>query len=176
MKQIEVIQLNEPELIDYLLGFYPLSEDISQQTSTYNGRQTPNMVGKIEPSLLSHLLHRYFIPAHHKIKSSRYSVTDIDIDWLHFIEYFGDGEQKGHTHVDNEDYSFILYLNGCNDGSTIFYNPDPNLPRIVISPKIGQLVIFPSDIYHKAQSTNQNKKVVVGSLLEIGKKWEKRPT
>jgi hypothetical protein len=175
MKQIEIIQLDEPEALNYLLGFYPLGEDVSQQTSTYNGKQTSNMVSKVEPSLLSHLLHRYFIPAHRKIKPSRYSVTELEIDWLHFIEYFGGGEQMGHTHVNNEDYSFILYLNDCSDGATIFYGPDPSISPLEVLPKKGKLVIFPSYIYHKAKVTNSNKKILVGSLLEIGKKWEKRP-
>ena len=173
MDKVTVIRLNEPKILDYLLGFFPLdpSDDLSHQTYTQNGIQTHNMLKKIDESLMWHLASNYFIPTINKFISSNLSYDNINILYLHMIEYRGNGSQDLHCHVDVEDFGFIIYLNDCPDGGTLFYSNNPHELPFNVLPQKGKLVIFPSYLYHEGLETNSNKKVLVGGISLRNRNW-----
>jgi hypothetical protein len=173
MEQIEIIQLNEPEALNYLLDFFPLdsSYDLSNKTYTQNGIQTYNMLEKIDKSLILHLSTLYIAPALNKLVSKYISYTNFSILYLHLIEYNQEGSQNLHNHFNREDFGFILYLNDCPDGSTIFYSNHPHESPLNVFPKKGKLVIFPSYLYHEGLETNNNKKVLVGAIGLNNRNW-----
>lgn len=80
--------------------------------------------------------------------------------YLHMIDYENGGKMKIHNHIHNEDYSFILYLNSCNDGATVFYI---NGTQYKCAPEKNKLVLFSSNTFHSAEYSC-SKKILVGGL------------
>lgn len=80
--------------------------------------------------------------------------------YLHMIDYENGGKMNVHTHEHNEDYSFILYLNSCNDGDTILHM---NNGDYKIIPEKNKVVLFSSNIPHSAEYS-KSKRVLVGGL------------
>jgi hypothetical protein len=130
------------------------------------------MLGKIDESLMRHLSIRYLTPAINKLISEYIDYTDIRFLYSHLIEYMQEGKQELHCHVDKEDFGFILYLNDCPDGGTVFYSNHPHESPLEILPKQGKLVIFPSYLYHEGLETNNNKKVLVGAIGLKNRYWK----
>ncbi len=92
-------------------------------------------------------------------KCKNYIPDKVDYFYMHMIDYKNGGDMLIHKHDHNEDYSFILYLNDCEDGYTTLYLDKP----IRIKPQKGKVLIFSSDVYHSAIHS-LNKKVLVGGL------------
>lgn len=122
-------------------------KDISNESYTKNGYQTPNIVNIFNEDILKKIL-----PFDNFYKK---------IFWIHYIKYKENGYQTEHDHKKTEKYSFILYLNN-SDGDTIFKEPINKK----ITPKLGKLIFFDSDILHKAEISNQGKQVLVGAVDE----------
>lgn len=126
---------------------------------TYNGNQTENLIHLIKDKTLEG---QKFEEIKNTIKTHIFG--KFEYHWIHAISYNDDGYQKRHTHDKNEECSFILYLNDCDDGHTNFYvNPKRNI-QYKIKPEKGKLVVFSSSIPHDADKTTQNKKILVGGL------------
>jgi hypothetical protein len=79
--------------------------------------------------------------------------------YVHMIDYCNGGDMLIHKHDHNEDYSFIFYLNDCDDGFTSLYLDSP----LRVKPEKGKILIFSSDVYHSA-TFSKNKKILVGGL------------
>lgn len=81
---------------------------------------------------------------------------------FHMIHYTSGGYQQKHIHEESN-YSYILYLNDCNSGETIFYFDDGN---VRVKPQKGKLILFPADSLHEAEVVKDGdiKRVAVGSL------------
>lgn len=150
--------LNNPKLV------------CKQKTNTINGKQSINLIDNLDKNLRISFTNEFLMPV---VKDflGLYTISGIDFDYLHVIKYNKGGKQNKHTHNIYEDYSFILYLNDC-EGHTIFY-PSGGDPKL-ISPKRGKIVVFPSYLVHEATISTIEKRVVVGSIREIGKVWNKR--
>jgi len=161
----------EDNIINYFLTLNVTSEkDISKDTATIRGYQTSNIIHLIDSQIIASLKSKYFFPAINYMKGN-YVIKDLEIDHIHYIKYDAQGKQEGHTHEFWEDYSFILYLNNCNDGHTLLYDyPKPH----VTTPKKGEMVLFKSYLYHEGLETNSSKQIIVGSIREVGKKWISR--
>ena len=174
MKQIKILQLNEPEALNYLLNFFPLdpSNDVSNETCTRKGIQTLNILEKIDKSLIQHLSNYYLYPNVNKLSPEFVSHDGIILLYTHLIEYKENGSQILHTHIYDEDFGFILYLNDCPDGSTFFYPNNPQESPLNVVPKQGKLIIFPSYLYHEGLETNSNKKVLVGGIGLKNRNWK----
>lgn len=82
--------------------------------------------------------------------------------YLHMIDYENGGEMISHKHDHNEDFSFILYLNTCDDGDTVLHLNN----QIKIKPHKNKLLIFSSDIVHSAIFSNK-KRILVGGLKYV---------
>lgn len=80
--------------------------------------------------------------------------------YVHMIDYENGGKMNVHTHNHNEDYSFILYLNSCNDGETILYTTKGEYK---VTPKRNKVLLFSSNIPHSA-AYSSSKRVLVGGL------------
>lgn len=83
--------------------------------------------------------------------------------YLHMISYENGGEIKIHKHDHNEDYSFILYLNSCEDGQTILHSGGKYQKILPIKNKV---ILFSANTPHSAEYSN-SKKVLVGGLKRI---------
>jgi len=122
-------------------------EDISNISLTKNGYQTHNIVDIFDEDMLKKIL-----PFDNFYKK---------IFWIHYIRYYKNGYQIEHDHSKTEKYSFILYLND-SDGDTIFKEP---LNKRV-TPKLGKLIFFDSNVLHRAEISNKDKQILVGAVDE----------
>lgn len=122
-------------------------KDISNESCTKNGYQTPNIVNIFNEDILKKIL-----PFDNFYKK---------IFWMHYIKYHKNGYQVEHNHKKTEKYSFILYLND-SDGDTIFKGPINKK----ITPELGKLIFFDSNILHRAEISNKGKQVLVGAIDE----------
>ena len=163
----------ENSILDYFLNLQiPTSFAFPDNPCTKNGEQTLNIIELIDSNLILHLKKNYLIPSINKIKGN-YDFKNIDVDWVHHIVYNSQGKQLVHNHEYYEDFGFILYLNDCPDGQTIFYT----FPKPTIStPSKGKLVIFKSYLHHEALKTINSKQVIVGSIQLQGREWIPRPS
>lgn len=89
----------------------------------------------------------------------KYISETIDYFYAHMIDYRNGGDMLIHKHDHNEDYSFIYYLNDCNDGYTTLYLNKP----IRIKPEKSKILLFSSDVYHSS-TFSKEKKIFVGGL------------
>tara|TARA_A100001391_G_scaffold106581_1_gene71488 strand:+ start:204 stop:647 length:444 start_codon:yes stop_codon:yes gene_type:complete len=116
-------------------------EDVSHDTNTEKGFQSPNILNIFDNNLIKEMLDNQCLYQ--------------DIFHVHYIEYFDGGFQAIHNHFKSEEYSFILYLNDAV-GDTVF-------SHTAITPKKGLLVIFDSRLDHSGKESI-NKKILVGAI------------
>lgn len=119
--------------------------DVSENTCTYNGYQTGNIINFFSPSLVEEIL-----PLNNFSKKCFH---------FHYIEYFNGGHQKEHNHAKFENFSSILYLND-SDGDTVFGDPINKS----ITPEKGTIVVFDAKIIHRGEQSFKNKKILVGGI------------
>lgn len=134
-----------------------------ERTETVNGVQTPNILTLHDPAVDEHLA---------GIKRLLEQGTSIRFayHWAHLIDYDIGGYQRVHDHAQNEDYSFILYLNSSRAGQTTFLlNPDPDLRlALSVSPTKNNLVLFLAQMRHEGKPVIGGKQVLVGGLRMTG--------
>lgn len=138
--------------------------------STVNGKQTRNVIHKIDPNLIKYLIDNHLMNMVNQIKGD-YTLDGIEVDYLHYIKYEKGGYQRVHSHKSYEDYSFIIYLDDGQGGETIIY---PYGVPVVSKVTKGNLVFFPSYLFHEGAKILDKKEIIVGSIREIGKKWTPR--
>ena len=116
-------------------------EDVSYNTATQKGFQSPNILNIFDNNLIKEMLDNQCLYQ--------------DIFHIHYIEYFDGGFQAIHNHFKSEEYSFILYLNNAV-GDTVF-------SHTTITPKKGLLIIFDSKLNHSGKES-KNKKILEGAI------------
>tara|TARA_B100000424_G_scaffold77135_1_gene57462 strand:- start:2313 stop:2762 length:450 start_codon:yes stop_codon:yes gene_type:complete len=121
---------------------------VNEESCTIKGFQTDNIINLFKTDLLKKIL-----PMEDFYKK---------IFHLHYIYYYLNGYQMEHNHIKTEKYSFILYLNNA-DGNTIFKEPISES----ISPELGKLIFFSSDIMHRSEISTNGKKVLVGAVDKV---------
>jgi len=99
-----------------------------------------------------------------KLSVEYYHNARLEYKFVHFFDYghFEGSAMDWHDHVNAEDYVFIIYLNDCTDGETIF---DKN-ELVKLIPSKGLTVYFDSKVPHCA-AYSKNKKILVGGLKII---------
>lgn len=91
----------------------------------------------------------------------------------HIFDYSKGGYVREHKHDHAEDYVCIFYLNTCDAGETVFFlntysESDKKRTSINIKPNKNSAVCFSSMLFHKANYTNEAKRIfVVGIKLLI---------
>ena len=147
MFRISYIDKNIIDEIIYILENNNLVSK-NDETCTVKGFQTNNIINLFKTDLLEKIL-----PEEDFYKK---------IFHLHYINYNLNGYQKEHNHIRTEKYSFILYLNNA-DGNTIFEEPI----KKSISPELGKLIFFSSDIWHRSEISTNGKKILVGAVDKV---------
>lgn len=84
----------------------------------------------------------------------------LEYTYLHMVDYSDGGIMTKHKHDHAEDYSYILYLNSCDDGETVLECMDGSKQ---VRPVYNKVLLFSSNIPHKS-NYSQTKKVLVGGL------------
>lgn len=79
--------------------------------------------------------------------------------YMHMVDYTNGGIMSKHSHKHNEDFSFILYLNDCDDGHTVLHLES----QYRIKPQKGTVLLFSSSIPHSSEYS-KSKQVFVGGL------------
>ena len=92
-----------------------------------------------------------------KSKVQKHIGRSLTYYWVHMLEYEKGGEMIAHNHKQSEDYTALLYLNNCNNGSTFFMIDGK---KYEILPKHNRLVMYPSWVNHGSNYAT-NKKVLV---------------
>ncbi len=96
----------------------------------------------------------------------------IIIHYTHFFDYNKGGHVKLHNHVKSEDFVLFVYLNTCSGGNTVFYlNHLPEYShrtKVKLKPTGGLCSIFSSMLFHKAEFTDEAKRIfVVGIKVDL---------
>ena len=133
------------EFIKILNEFKILKLDTSLGTCTKNGFQTSNILEYPKYKNLKNVMQN--------ILPKKY-----DLFHIHLIDYEPGGYQLEHNHTQTEKYSFILYLNNCDTGCTVFEN------NLKIKPETNKLIVFDADKWHHAEINLSSKKVAVGAM------------
>lgn len=133
---------------------YVISKNSS---STINGIQTKNILKFADMQTLEVLNDLRFT-------FEKTFQINLEYFWVHMIEYEHQGYQNLHDHSNNEDFSFILYLNSCDTGNTTFILNQSRDIKVVVKPIKNTGVFFLSSLHHSADITTDNKKVLVGGL------------
>jgi hypothetical protein len=151
------------DIIDFFndkLDFYKSNKNFfipENSSATINGIQTCNMLN-FDDKDVEHYLNIL------KNKIEKKCETNLYYHWSHLIEYKNNRHQQLHKHDHNEDFSIIVYLNTCEDGETLFYiNQKRNITHTCF-PEKGKSIMFSSTIYHSANKTFSNKRVLVLGL------------
>jgi uncharacterized protein (TIGR02466 family) len=122
-------------------------------------------------------------PEFHSLKEKLTKIfDDLNLKIIHaWVQGYGEQDTHVlHTHGDSM-YSSILYLN-CTENSseTSFYHPlyphhsfyKIKKEKIIVKPKIGKLVIFPSYIQHEVKP-NKDRSRLIMSLNAVDKNDKK---
>lgn len=126
------------EIVDSYKG-----TDHSYHTCTEKGFQTVNIVDMFSENLIKKI-----IPINELYKK---------VFHIHYIKYGKGGFQKEHLH-EQDDYSFILYLNN-SDGNTVLKNPVNKR----IFPEKGKVIVFSGKILHYGEPSFRDKRILVGA-------------
>lgn len=94
-----------------------------------------------------------------RIKCEEFVGYNLEYVYLHMVDYSNGGTMGEHKHSHSEDYSFILYLNTCNDGQTVLLLREP----YEILPQVNKVLLFSSYISHMSEYSN-SKRILVGGL------------
>ena len=127
------------------------------KSCTFKGIQSSNLLEFDDESLYNNL---------NSIKTKFENLFEVGFEyhWVHLIEYEPGGYQKIHSHDHNEDFSFVLYLNDCVDGHTVFMLNEKRNIAAEVKPTFGKSVIFLSSIKHFAKTCTETKRVLVCGL------------
>lgn len=138
------------DTVDFFLNVLDIAKYFNikdDNNCTKNGFQSLNM-RRFFPDIFI----ENFLPSDIKAKQLKH---------IHLIEYFKNGYQIEHDHIETgETYSFIIYLND-SDGDTVLYL---DKTKKNVKPKKNKMIIFESSIRHEALISNKNKKVAVGAI------------
>jgi len=147
---IETYKLNDKITKKFIKALNELKKEknVAKDTCTILGFQSEN--------ILKYSKYLHFKNTMEKILKKKYNVFHI-----HLIDYEKNGYQLEHDHKKTEDYSFILYLNNCNTGHTVFES------SLKIKPEKNKLIVFKSDLKHYGETCLSNKKVAVGAMSYI---------
>ena len=147
------LNIGEKVVDDIVSVIYKSNINITKNVNcTINGYQTDNIC-----NIFSNEFKKQILPYE--------NFSDL-IFHMHYIEYDDGGYQAKHDHRDTEKFSFILYLNDA-DGNTVFEEPiNQN-----VKPEKGKLILFDSSILHYGTESFTRKKVLVGAISKIIRKY-----
>jgi hypothetical protein len=135
-------------------AFIKALKELKEET---NGvKDTCTILGFQSENILKHSKYSHFKDTIEKILKKKYNVFHI-----HLIDYEKNGYQLEHDHKQTEDCSFILYLNDCDTGHTVFEK------SLRIKPEKNKLIVFKSDLKHYGETCLSNKKIAVGAMSYI---------
>ena len=143
---------------DLLLNF------VSKYPEVFKDRKQSSLSGNCfyTLNLLDYMDSKIFYNYIDKVKLLCEDILNLKLKYfyIHMIDYQNGGKMNIHTHNHNEDYSFILYLNSCNDGETILHI-DNNQHEVI--PEKNKVLLFSSHIPHSS-AYSEFKRVLVGGL------------
>lgn len=139
--------------LDYFQYFPSKYKELSNTCLASNCFATKNILNFIDDTEFNNKINYIKDLCEQKISEQ------LDYFYLHMIDYKNGGKMDIHKHSHNEQYSFVYYLNTCDDGETILHlNKDIN-----IKPVKNNILFFSSDIYHSANFSN-SKRILVGGF------------
>jgi hypothetical protein len=168
---LQIYQLEDLSICDRLIERLnhirknKLSENNNNTCFKSQGYQSGNLLELEDPDLLEFSSLMRF----HLARNFGIDQEGLDFVFLHFLDYGQQGRMDEHDHKDKEDLTFLLYLNDCTDGDTVFYLNFANersrqRSQIAVNPKKGRLAVFSSVIPHEGTITHNNKKIFAGGL------------
>lgn len=168
---LQIFQLSDLSVCDRLINVLKYVKE--KRLKIYPGETCFNQLGYQGDNLLDledpDVIEISVLLKFHLSKFFLISQENLDFVFLHFIDYDNGGFMKEHDHKDKEDLTFLLYLNDCPDGDTVFYlnyadDRSRQRSKISVKPKKGKLAIFSSVIPHEGTITYNNKKIFAGGL------------
>mgnify|MGYP003150615684 FL=1 len=84
-----------------------------------------------------------------------------DVHHLHMLKFPTKGTLDYHDHSKFERYSYVLYMD--NVGGTLFQD---NNDEIFFKSRKGKLIIFDSEIFHKAVTGKETRYTAGGGILK----------
>lgn len=168
---LQIYQLEDLSICDRLIERLnhirknKLSENNNNTCFKSQGYQSGNLLDLGDPDILEFSALMRF----HLAQNLGIDQEGLDFVFLHFLDYGQQGRMDEHDHKDKEDLTFLLYLNDCNDGATVFYLNHANefsktRSEINVQPRKGKISVFNSTVPHRGDITTSNKKIFAGGL------------
>lgn len=141
-------------LLDFVSNYSEVFKDKKQSSLSGDCFYTLNLLDYIESEIFYNYIDKL------RLLCEDFLSRKLKYFYVHMINYENGGKMNVHKHDHNEDYSFILYLNSCNDGETILYTTNG---QYKVTPEKNKVLLFPSSIPHSAEYS-KSKRVFVGGL------------
>lgn len=141
-------------LLDFVSNHSESFKDTKQSFLSGNCFYTLNLLDYIESEIFYNYIDKL------RLLCEDFLNRRLKYFYVHMINYENGGRMNVHKHDHNEDYSFILYLNSCNDGETILHTTEGIYK---VTPEKNKVLLFPSTIPHSA-AYSKSKRVLVGGL------------
>jgi len=141
-------------LLEFVCNYPKVFKDERQSSLSGNCFYTLNLLNYIDSEIFYNYIDKL------RLLCEDFSNRQLKYFYVHMINYENGGRMNVHKHDHNEDYSFILYLNSCNDGETILHTTEGEYK---VTPEKNKVLLFPSNIPHSA-AYSKYKRVLVGGL------------
>jgi len=141
-------------LLEFVSNYPEVFRDEKQSSLIGNCFYTLNLLNYIDTEIFYNYIDKL------RLLCEDFSNRQLKYFYVHMINYENGGRMHVHKHDHNEDYSFILYLNSCNDGETILHTTEGEYK---VTPERNKVLLFPSNIPHSA-AYSKSKRVLVGGL------------
>lgn len=132
---------------------FSVLDNIKESVCTFGGKQTENILNQKEINLISNGLFNVIESGFGE------ACPKFEIVHIHAIDYMQGGYQIPHTHMDTENFSFVLYLDDTESETLFWVNGDIK----GFKSEKGKLLVFDSRLLHWATPTNTRKRVIVGA-------------
>ena len=136
------------DYVPTIVDIFNKNKNWEEESITERCHLTLNIKDKLPKELIKEITEPFFKPdlLHH----------------AHILKFTPDGVLDYHHHKLFEVYSFVLYLD--NVGGTIFKIDED---EVFIHSRPNRLVLFNSDIKHRAINDNQERMVVGGGIIKV---------
>lgn len=164
-KQLKDLQIVEFFITDDIIKYFNLLLDfVSSYPDVFKDTKNSSLDGNCfyTLNLFDHISTKIFYTYTDNLRllCENNLNTKLNYFYIHMIDYQNGGKMNIHKHNHNEDYSFILYLNSCNDGETVLCVNDT---KYTVTPEQNKILLFCSGIPHFAKYS-QSKRILVGGF------------
>jgi hypothetical protein len=150
----------DSKFADFFNTYFDVAYSLDFLEETKNSSLSKNCFSTINLLKFEQEEKFYEIVAELQAVCSEILISKLEYTYLHLVDYTNGGIMSPHSHDHAEDFSYILYLNTCDDGETVLEYKHTTKQ---VKPIKDKVLLFSSKIVHSSNYSN-SKKVLVGGL------------